>query len=111
MTNLDITTEAEWDAVGPTALPLLVLVTAPAWCVPCLRFEPHWEKAQESDKLSDYTFITINAGDTPEDTGAHWTSKRFNVMGVPFVLLITENDIRDIRSRAVVPFINEVLNA
>lgn len=110
MTELSVASEEQYDTLT-NAGPLIVLVTAPAWCVPCRRFEPHWEKAQEAAVLDGYTFVKIDAGVSPEDTGSHWASKRFNVMGVPTVFVVeADGTRRDIKARAVVPFIKEVTN-
>src|SRR5690349_17639396 len=107
LTEITISTEEEFDSLTETSLPMVVLVTAPAWCIPCQRFEPHWTRAQDS--LSDVTFVKIDAGESPEATGEHWASKRFGVMGVPFVFVINEDyDVVTIKARAVVPFISEV---
>lgn len=107
MTEINITTEEEFDTLEPAYVPMLILVTAPSWCAPCRAFEPHWKKAQES--LKGHTFVKIDAGETPEDTGAHWVSERFKVRGVPFVFLIDDDlNTRPINSRAVVPFVKEV---
>lgn len=110
MTEISVTTEEQYDALT-NAGPLIVLVTAPAWCVPCRQFEPHWKRAQDTDVLSEYTFVKVDAGESPEDTGNHWASRKFGVMGVPTVFVVnTDGHTRDIKARAVVPFIREVAN-
>jgi len=98
--------EAVLNATGP----VVVSFTAPAWCVPCQRFEPHWEKAQETEALDEFTFITVNMGESPEDTGQHWASKRYGILGVPQVKRFN-GDLDspvDVKARSVVPLIREL---
>ena len=86
---------------------LAVLFTAPAWCVPCRRFEPHWKKAHEQP-VEGIVFATVDMGDSPEDTGQHWATARFGIRGVPQVKLFTAFGNIDIKSRAVVPLLKEI---
>ena len=103
-----ITTEEEFDALDPNQ-GHLVLFTAPAWCMPCRRFEPHWNKAQASDKLDYINFVKVDMGASPEDTGAHWASKRFSILGVPTLLFFQPGrEPQPITARAVVPLIAEL---
>ncbi len=109
MTEIVVNTEEEWDALTLDELPMLVLVTAPAWCVPCRQFEPHWNKAQSVEALEHITFVKIDAGASPEDTGNHWASRRFGVRGVPTLFLVgTDGERTDVKARAVFPLIKEL---
>lgn len=89
--------------------PVLMLFTAPAWCVPCRQLEPHWKKAVETlgDKVS---VIKVDMGEKPEDTGSHWATARFGIRGVPSIKLITPNNVDPltISARSAVVIIREV---
>lgn len=90
-------------------LPVLVLFTAPTWCVPCRQFEPHWNKAQET--LTNYVFAKVDMGATPEDTGYHWATAAYGIRGVPSVKLFPEGDEPHINIKVpqgVVTFVKEV---
>lgn len=105
----EIKSEDEFDrAVSEASGPVLVLFTAPTWCVPCKRFHPHWVKAQETEALEQFTFIEVDMGATPEDTGTHWASQRFGILGVPQVKRIDGDTVTDVKARAVVPLIKEL---
>lgn len=106
MSDFNVSTEQEFeDALAPSKKHELILFTAPAWCIPCRRFEPHWERAK---KELDLTFIKVDMGESPEDTGQHWATARFGVRGVPTVKLITSGEPIDIKARAIVPLMMEV---
>jgi thiol:disulfide interchange protein len=95
--------------VNDTSTNTLVLFTAPAWCVPCRRFEPHWEKAQQAEVLDEFDFIKVDMGATPEDTSLHWATARYHILGVPTVLLFNHGQYRPVVARAIVPFIKELV--
>lgn len=111
MADYQITTENQFDDIisglqsdGGQAL---VLFTAPTWCIPCRRFESHWVKAQEV--LDTYVFLKVDMGEEPEDTGRHWATTRYSILGVPSVKLFAPGlEVIDIKARSVVPFIKEV---
>lgn len=94
------------DAVAETGVPHLALFTAPSWCIPCRRFEPHWLKAQEM--LRGYMMLNVDLGDNPALTGDHWATKEFGIRGVPTVKLFNDEGVHNIASRSVVPFVKEV---
>jgi thiol-disulfide isomerase/thioredoxin len=94
------------DAVTETGVPVLALFTAPAWCIPCQRFEPHWQKAQ--DMLPNHMFINVNMGEKPEDTYTHWATAEWGIRGVPTVKLFDDDGVREIKPVGVIPFIKEV---
>lgn len=109
MTN--VTTEQEFDEVMADATgAVLVLFTAPSWCQPCRQFEPHWNKAQTLESLEHFTFVKVDMGESPEDTGEHWAMSRFNIMSVPALLRFSNNGAvySVVKSRAVVPLIREL---
>lgn len=97
-------------AVNSGGRPVLILLTAPAWCMPCRRFHPHWERAKEL--LPDVKFIEIDMGTDPEKTSQHWAYDLYEVRSVPTVLLMGKNEHGQFNSRlearGVVPFVNDV---
>lgn len=108
MREVTVTTEEEFDALDPNK-GRVVLFTAPTWCVPCRRFEPHWNKAQDREEVDYIEFVKVDLGENPETTGDHWASKRFQIMSVPTVLFFEPGrEPRNIESRTVVPFVREL---
>lgn len=109
MSEIIISTEADFTEVLKKDN-LLTLFTAPAWCIPCRRFEPHWNKAIESDELAGINFAKVDMGKSPQDTGEHWATAKFSILGVPSVKFWYHSSLDpvDISSRAVIPFIREV---
>lgn len=84
----------------------VVLFTAPSWCIPCRRFEPHWKAAAQKSQL---TFITVDMGDAPEVLGEHWATREFSIKSVPSVLRFYDKDSHAVvKSRALIPFIKEL---
>jgi thiol:disulfide interchange protein len=111
LSEIIINSEQEFDKVmEENAGVVLVLFTAPSWCVPCRQFEPHWNKAQDVASLSNFVFARVDMGKTPEDTGAHWASQRFHVKGVPTLLRFSDNGAvySTVKARAVVPLMMEL---
>lgn len=114
MTDFELTTEEQFDELIPAIQAdgrhAVVLFTAPAWCIPCRRFEPHFKRASQDPDLSHIAFITVNMGESPEDTGLHWATKKYNILGVPNVRYFKEGmEAVDIQSRTIVPFKKELL--
>ena len=58
----------------------VVLFTAPAWCVPCQRLHPHWERLVE-ERPGVYIHVDVDEADTD-------FVKEWNVMGVPTMLIV-----------------------
>jgi len=108
LTEYNVTKEAEFDALPWDDNKILVLFTAPTWCIPCQRLEPHWNKLK--DLYDNIIFVTVDMGSFPEDMDSHWASERFNILGVPQLKLAMGYEIEpvDIKSRAVVPLIKEL---
>lgn len=88
---------------------VVVLFTAPAWCGPCRRYEPHWKKADDSELLDDFLLATVDMGETREDTGSHWASKRFGILGVPQIIRFdTDWNAHPIKAHSVVSLIKDL---
>lgn len=108
MTEYNVTTKEEFYALPWIDNNIVVLFTSPSWCVPCQRLEPHWNKLKDSS--DDIIFVTVNMGESPEDTGEHWATEDIDILGVPQIKLWTDGDNEtDIKSRAIVPLIKELL--
>ena len=113
MTEINVTSEESFaEAVLNAATPgkVLALFTAPAWCIPCQRFEPHWVKAQEMAQLEDFTFVKVDMGADPNLLGEHWATARFGIRGVPTLKWFSGDldSVYDVKARAVVPLIKEL---
>lgn len=95
-------------ALGGT--PQLVLLTAPAWCLPCRRFKPHWDAAKAY--LNTVEFTEIDMGENPEDTQDHWAYDWYAVRSVPTVLLFWKSSLgmseTRIEARTIISFVKEV---
>lgn len=102
--------ESAWLYLGLHDRDTLVLFTAPAWCVPCRQFEPHWVKAQSVEALERFSFVKIDMGESPEATGDHWATKRFGIRGVPQLLLwkVGATEPVAVKARSIVPLIKEL---
>lgn len=111
MTEILIEREAELDALVAIGHPVVVLFTAPAWCMPCRRLEPHWIKAQQDPDLKHIHFAKVDMGLDPIATGEHWATAKFHILGVPHIRFFVEGqESIDIQSRAIVPLKKELLN-
>ena len=69
----------------------VVLFTAPAWCGPCKKLEPHWSLATSDPELFRLHFITVDLGQTPQEVTKHWALERFNILGVPTVMVLSKD--------------------
>jgi thiol-disulfide isomerase/thioredoxin len=81
---------------------VVVRFTAEAWCVPCQRFAPHFERAaREADEI---TFLSVDL-DTND-----WATVDYGVRSVPTVKLYENGTfIRDIKApQGALPFINDI---
>lgn len=111
MTEILITNRGQFYDLIEGDNQVVALFTAPTWCVPCRRFEPHWEQAIRLSETNgwEFLFVKVDMGERPEDTGQHWASKDFSILGVPTVKRFFDEDNHvDIKARAVVPFIKEL---
>jgi thioredoxin-like negative regulator of GroEL len=71
-----------WNAV-------VVLFTAPSWCVPCQRLEPHYQALAE--KMTDVVFCRVDA-----DLHGNIVSD-FGVQSVPTIILFRHGGFDDKR--------------
>jgi thiol-disulfide isomerase/thioredoxin len=81
---------------------VVVDFTAPAWCVPCQRFAPHYERAAST--VEDIKFLAVDVDLVPE------VIVEYNVRGVPTVKLYDDGEyVRDVQApQGAIPFINDI---
>ena len=81
---------------------VVVDFTAPAWCVPCQRFAPHYERA--AAEVNEVKFLAVDV-DLNE-----WAMVRYGVRGVPTVKLFENGTfVRDVKApQGALPFINDI---
>lgn len=80
---------------------VVVDFTAPARCVPCQRFAPHFDKAAENS--DGIVFVAVDVDKAP------WAMTDYGVQSVPTVALFENGErTRDIKSRTVVPLLQEI---
>lgn len=98
---LDITDRDEFQKVLDTNARVVVKFTAPAWCVPCQRFAPHFKAAATS--RPDETFVAVDVDN------ADWAMVDYGVRGVPTVVLFENGErVRDLKERTTLKLIQEL---
>ena len=79
---------------------VVVDFAAPAWCVPCRQFAPHFDKASEK---SEAIFVTV---DIDEST---WAMADYGIQSVPTVKLFKSGSFnKNIQARTVLPLLAEI---
>lgn len=98
----NITTLAELDTILAEGNPVVLDITAPAWCPPCKLLEPHYNAAEAQVPL--VTFVKADADN------AHEISAHFGVMSVPTVLFFPPNggEVQKVQARTVLKIIDEL---
>jgi thiol-disulfide isomerase/thioredoxin len=86
---LEITNEQEYkDALDSNTGRMVVLFTAPAWCPPCQKFEPQYDRLPE---LTDATLLRVDV-----DKNA-WTGG--DIRSVPTIRLYEGSEyLRDLKA-------------
>jgi thiol-disulfide isomerase/thioredoxin len=81
---------------------VVVDFTAPAWCVPCQQFAPHYERAAEN--VEGITFLAVDVDNND------WAMLKYGIRGVPTVKLYDNAEfIRDVKApQGALPFINDI---
>ena len=81
---------------------VVVDFTAPAWCVPCQRFAPHYDRA--AAEVEDVKFLAVDV-----DKNA-WAMQDYGVRSVPTVILFEDGaEVRHIKApQGALPFINDI---
>ncbi len=84
---------------------VVVLFTAPSWCVPCQRFEPHFERATQTaaDEKLPVKFFRVDI-----DTNS-WAMVDYTVQSVPTAYLIVDGEKRRLNvPQGGLPFLNDI---
>lgn len=87
---------------------VVVLFTAPAWCIPCQRFEPHWDRAVavSAENKLPIKFFRVDLDNN------EWATLDFDVFSVPTChLWVDGNHERNIKvPQGGHPFLKELTN-
>lgn len=81
---------------------VLVAFTAPSWCIPCQRLEPHFEGA--ADVVASVTFVKVDVDTAdPGMIGSH------EVLGVPTLILFEDEvEKRRLTARTTLKIVAEL---
>ena len=81
---------------------VVVDFAAPAWCVPCRKFAPHFDKASET---SDAVFVAVDIDKAP------WAQSEYGVMSVPTVQMFCNGEFsKNLQARTVIQLHSEIDN-
>lgn len=101
---IDVKNNKEFEANAATGN-VVLLFTAPSWCVPCQRLEPHFERA--ATQLNKIKFVRVNL-DTADPEWARTASDTFKVSGVPSLYHLKNGErVGDVKARTVMQFVKE----
>lgn len=100
---VEVSTLEELESLILNETYLVIDFAAPAWCVPCKRLAPHYEKAAEV--LQDVKFVHIDI-----DTADPEIKEEFLVQSVPTVIAYIGDaaDSVEIVARAAMPLVREI---
>lgn len=80
---------------------VVVSFSAPAWCVPCRRLQPHFEAAAE--RIIDLTFVEVDIDKAPDIRVA------YNIMSVPFLVRFDRGQlVGEVKGRTFIQLQNEL---
>lgn len=81
---------------------VVVDFTAPAWCQPCIKFAPHFERAASA--VEDIKFLAVDVDTNP------WVMLDYGIRSVPTVRLYENGQyVRDVKApQGALPFINDI---
>lgn len=96
---IEIANEEQYDAALATSKGRVVaLFTAPAWCPPCQKFEPQYEKVAE---LTDAVLLRIDIDRNP------WTAGK--VVQVPTIALFEDGEfVRNLQAAGAAAFAQSI---
>lgn len=82
---------------------VVILFTSPSWCQPCVRFEPHWYRANR--ELPDIKFYRVL-----ELADNEWAMVDLGIQSQPTVLVYQDGVLVDTIIGAMngLPFINRI---
>jgi thiol-disulfide isomerase/thioredoxin len=84
----------------------VVLLSAPAWCMPCRQLQPHWEGLK--DEFPTVNFVDIDLGDHPEVAAEHWATIEFNIKGVPSIFFMGGDGPVPLQGRNIIQLSKEI---
>ena len=101
----NITTKEELAELVDVGKPVVLDFHGEAWCVPCRRFAPTFEKA--ADGNSDlFTFAKVDV-----DVADKELVDEFHILSVPRVVAVTNsNEVRDLEVKHGMAFVNQLEN-
>lgn len=79
---------------------VVVDFSAPEWCVPCQRLQPHFDAA--AAKAEHVQFVMIDVDELPE------VSNAYGIMSVPTVLRFRGGEQTVVKGRTAVQLVNEL---
>ena len=98
---IEVKTRAQLDEILASAEKAVVDFAAPAWCGPCIKFAPHFERAAQD---SDAAFVHVDVDKADVDLLAE-----YNIQSVPTVLGFKGGALTStIESRTAIPLVREV---
>jgi thioredoxin 1 len=95
-----VDSEARFDEILADNTQVVVDFTAPAWCVPCQRFAPHFEKASD---MHPAKFVAVDVDKAP------WAMARYGVQSVPTVKMFKDEEfVEDVTARTAIKLLSDV---
>jgi thioredoxin 1 len=81
---------------------VVVDFTAPAWCQPCIRFAPHYDRAAAEAPEIKFLAVDVDKND--------WAMAEYDIKSVPTVLLFEDGAFsRQVKApQGAVPFLNDI---
>lgn len=97
---INVQSAEEFNDILDSNSDVVVDFSAPSWCVPCQRLEPHFNKA--SEEVDNVTFVMVDVDELPELTN------EWGIMSVPTVIRVTEGNRAAVKGRTVIQLLNEL---
>lgn len=98
---LHITEQAELEKTLDYFPKVVIDFTAPAWCVPCQKFAPHYEAAAR--QADGVVFVAVDVDKAP------WAMEDYGVQSVPTVMLYEDGKyVKNVLERTVIKLLGEI---
>ena len=98
---IEVKSRAKLDEILSSNAKVVIDFAAPAWCGPCIKFAPHFERAAQD---SDAAFVHIDVDHADADL-----LSEYNIQSVPTVLGFKDGALTaTIESRTAIPLVREV---